>query len=94
VAILGAAGFAVQRIDVSSVRFGVSGSDAAVAHSAIEDVNRDGIPDIVLHFRTRELGIAAGLPRGSSVSLQLTGVTVDGVAIEGTDTVRVTGPGR
>ena len=94
VAVLGSPGFDAQRIDPASVRFGAAGVESAPVKSAVEDTDGDGVPDMVLHFRTRALGIPAGLSRGSTVSLQLTGLTLDGVSIAGAAAARIVGPGR
>jgi len=51
----------------------------------LEDVDRDGDLDLVLHFDTRRTGIDAGDARAC-----LTGRTLDGTAIEGCDAVRTT----
>src|SRR5262245_11114123 len=53
VAILGSTDFDVSSIDPATVRFGVSGVEAAPVHSHLEDVNGDGLSDLVFHFATR-----------------------------------------
>ena len=60
VAILGAADFDVMTIDGQSLAFGPDG--ASIAHKKVhyEDVNTDGIMDLLAHFRTQETGIASG----------------------------------
>ena len=51
----------------------------AVPYSAgLHDLNGDGRLDAVYHFRVQEAGLACG-----EVSAALTGVTIDGVRIEG-----------
>jgi sugar lactone lactonase YvrE len=94
VAVVGSPGFDARRIDPASVRFGAAGVQSAPVKSAVDDIDGDGWPDMVLHFRTRALGIPAGLSRGSTVALQLTGLTLDGVSIAGAAAARVVGPGR
>jgi hypothetical protein len=56
----------------------------------IEDLNGDGIDDMVLHFREGELGIATGTPGNTILSLTLTGQLLDGAYFEGVDDVRIT----
>lgn len=49
-----------------------------------EDVDGDGDTDRVFHFRLGDTGLTCDSTEGS-----LTGETVDGQAIDGTDTVRI-----
>jgi hypothetical protein len=72
------------------MRFGVTGVEAAPAHSHVEDVNGDGRLDMVFQFPTSALGIPSGLPGDSLVPLKLTGQTVGGQAIEGEEVARTT----
>ena len=69
-------------VDVTSARFGPVGA-TAVHGGHIEDVNDDGNFDLVLHFKTLETGIACG-----DTAASLTGTTLGGQAIRGTDSVR------
>ena len=50
----------------------------------MEDVDGDGDEDLLLHFKTQELNLAE-----DSTEATLTGETLDGVQIEGTDTVNI-----
>lgn len=59
VAILGSASLDVQAINASSVRLGV-GQALPRGASQIQDVNGDGVPDMMLQFATREAGIECG----------------------------------
>ena len=90
VAVLGSAGFDVTRIDLVTVRFGVTGTEAASTQSSVEDANGDGRPDMVFHFPTQMLGIPPTTPGGSLLPLKLTGRTLDGQAIAGEDVARIT----
>jgi hypothetical protein len=81
VAILGSSRLDVSTVVVSSVRFGPSGS-SPVQGSHIADVDGDGEPDLVMHFRTAETGIACG-----DTSAGLTGSTTDGRRFNGQDSI-------
>jgi Abnormal spindle-like microcephaly-assoc'd, ASPM-SPD-2-Hydin len=85
VAILSSRTFnAVALIDQTSLTFGHSGDEASLAFCNAEDVNRDGLPDLVCHFNTR----SAGFVSGDTVGV-LKGKTVDGIPVRGTDSVRI-----
>lgn len=65
VAILGADGFDVADIDVTSIAFGPGG--ALAAHdlaqpigSHLEDSNGDGRTDLILHFHAQDVGLSIG----------------------------------
>ncbi len=91
VAVLGSADFDATTIDPATVRFGVSGTEAAPAHGGhVEDVNGDGVLDMVFEFPSTMLGIPATTPGGSAVPLKLTGKTVDGQAFQGEDVAQIT----
>jgi hypothetical protein len=93
VAILGAENFDVSIIDPSSLRFGPMEShpahrlgDPFVLTHHLKDVNLDGRPDLVAHFRTWLSGIECGDPDAT-----LTGSTVDGQPFAAADTIRTVG---
>jgi glucose/arabinose dehydrogenase len=86
VAILTTATFDAATVEASTVRFGATGHEAAPRHFALEDVNRDGRADLVLQYRTQLTGIVCG-----TTSATLTGTTIDGVTLTGTDSVRTVG---
>ena len=73
-------------VDKTSLTFGRTGDE----HSLVfcnkngEDVNDDGLLDLVCHFKTKLTGFQIGDTVGT-----LKGQTVNGVPIEGQDTVRI-----
>jgi hypothetical protein len=88
VAILGSDTFDVADVDVTTLAFGPSA--AAPAHNAgghQEDLNHDGLTDLVSHYRTDETGIAFG-----NVEVCVTGEKLDGTPFEGCSSVEVLAP--
>lgn len=74
-------------IDLETLRF--AGAQLRVKpngsfQASEEDVNGDGILDLLLHFETQELDLTA-----DDVSATLTGQLTDGTLFIGTDTIRV-----
>jgi len=59
VAILGSADLAVSTVDLTTVRFGPGGAEN-VGRPQYRDLNGDGIPDLVLQFRTEAVGFPCG----------------------------------
>ena len=85
VAILGSADFSVMDLNRTTLRFGHCGNEGAAASTFdIKDVNRDGIPDLVSHFRTQD----TNLLMGDTVAC-LVGATEDGKMVHGTDVVKI-----
>lgn len=93
VAILGSSTFDASTVDVSSVLLGPGnaavfgpGSPSFNGQMDLEDVNNDGFPDLVLHFRSQQIGVQC-----TDTSLLLTGKTQNGTAIRGTEAIQITG---
>ncbi len=87
VAILSTPDFdAPTEVDRDSLTFGRTGDESSLAfcNRGSEDVNGDGLPDLVCHFHTQGTGFQCGDTEGV-----LRGETLDGVPIEGTDSVRI-----
>jgi hypothetical protein len=77
-------------VDPSSVSLGIEANEAKTeAYSSInhaEDVDQDGDLDLIVHFRIQETGIMCG-----DNKMVLTGKTLSGQEIEGSDSIRVVG---
>jgi len=80
VAVLTTEEFDARSVDPVNVVF----AGASPVHWALEDVDGDGDVDLVLHFKTQNLGLDA-----DSTEATLTGSTGDGQDIQGTDGVRI-----
>ena len=80
VAVLGSADFTMHDMDLTTIVF----AGASPARCSFEDVNLDGHVDLVCHFRTQNLNLTT-----SSTQATLTGETLGGTPIEGTDSVRI-----
>jgi len=86
VALLGSDTFDIADIDVSTLAFGPSGASIAHMHGHLQDVNLDGFMDLVTHYRTQDTGIVCG-----DESATLTGETLDGQPLEGSDSINTVG---
>jgi len=94
VAVLGDAAFDVTTLDQASVRFGPAGatplhagegpgaSDPATKTAGPADLDGDGDLDLMLRFRLRETGLGP-----ADTEATLTGTTLDGREVYGTDTL-------
>ena len=85
VAILSTETFDATTVDIGSVRFAgamVSVKKNGEYHASYEDVNDDGLIDLVLHFDTQSLQLS-----DSSTETTLSGVTASGRCISGTDEI-------
>jgi hypothetical protein len=87
VAILLTSSFDATTVDPASMCFGDAESpaerDCIALNRSIEDVNGDGRPDLMLHFKTKQTGIDPG-----NTQACLTGMTFSGVSIEGCDSIK------
>jgi probable HAF family extracellular repeat protein len=86
VAILTTDAFDANTVDAATVRLGPTGAEAVPVRVAIEDVNHDGLSDLLLHFNTQDTGIECG-----ATSLSLTGQTFSGQGIRGADSIVTVG---
>jgi hypothetical protein len=90
VAVLSTSTFDATTLDISSIRFAgapVNSRMNGTFQYSFEDVNFDGLPDLVLHFATQMLVLDS-----SSTSATLTGTTTNGRCVSGTDSVRIVPP--
>ena len=83
VAILGSDTFDPDEVDVSTLAFGPSG--AAATGSDPEDVNDDGLTDLVSSYLQDETGIVPG-----DTEACLTGELLDGTPFEACDSIEIT----
>lgn len=86
VAILSTPSFnAVTEVNTQSLSFGRTGNEASLAFcdAAGEDVNDDGLADLVCHFNTQQTGFMAG-----DSSAVLKGKTLTGRTIQGQEVIR------
>jgi len=84
VVLLSSSTFSASTVDFSTVTFGPD--DAIPVHKKphFEDVNNDGLVDMVLHFKTKEIGIEQ-----VTTELCLKAQTFGGTAVEGCDDIVV-----
>jgi probable HAF family extracellular repeat protein len=80
--------YAPDKVDLTSLTFGRTGNEHSLDFCTIEDVNRDGVADVVGHFDTQTTGFQKGDTKG-----YLKGKTKDGIAFSGSDSVRIV-PGK
>jgi hypothetical protein len=83
VAVLTTETFDATQIDPLTVVFGPGEASESHGRSHIEDVDKDGDADLVLHFRVQESGIQC-----SDTEATLSGETFDGRPITGSDAIR------
>jgi predicted outer membrane repeat protein len=88
VVVFGSDALDVGAIDPTTLSFGPGAARIAHLRGHAQDVDGDAIVDLVLHFRTRDVGIGCA---DEPIVLHLTGETVDGRAFEGVDSIRTVG---
>jgi hypothetical protein len=85
VAILSTVDFAApSMVDTISLTFGKTGDEVSLALCNNEDINADGLADLMCHFYTQFTGFQVGDTEGI-----LKGQTIDGIPIEGFDSVNI-----
>ena len=82
VSILSDSTFDATTVDRSTVVF--AGASPLLIGQTPEDINYDGLLDVVLHFKTQELNLQPG-----DTEACLTGKTLSGQEFEGCDSVRI-----
>jgi hypothetical protein len=85
VAVLTTDDFDASTVDPDTVLF----AGAMPLRWAVEDVDGDGDVDLLFHFKTQELDLDDNSPEAT-----LSGESLDGVQIEGTDTVNIVPKGK
>jgi len=77
---------ALQMVNKDSLTFGRTGDEDSLAFCNYrgEDINGDGLKDLVCHFYTEDTGFLCGDTEGV-----LKGMTMDGTPIEGKDSVKI-----
>ncbi len=86
VAILSTAFFNATTVNASTVRFGRTGTEAASVFFTLKDVDGNGDIDMLLRFNIQDTGIQC-----SDTEAVLTGKTLSGQAIEGSDSIKTVG---
>lgn len=88
VAVMTTDDFDATTVDPLSIEFGPEGAKEAHERGHIEDADGDGDLDMVLHFRIQKTGIQCG-----DIEAGLTGKTIEGQDIAGTDAIQTVGCG-
>ena len=78
VAILSTNTFNASNVNPLTVRFGRTGTEASPLHWTLQDVNGDGLSDLVLQFSTQSTRLQAG-----DTQATLMGMTSDGTPFRG-----------
>ncbi len=89
VALLSTERLDASSVDVATLRLAdAEGSDGVPPKRArLKDVNRDGVADLMMYFRNRDL-VRAGVLSSSTTSVELTALTLEGVPVRGADDVK------
>ncbi|MEX2270036.1 MAG: hypothetical protein WD690_01105 [Vicinamibacterales bacterium] len=86
VAILSTAGFDATTVDPTTIRIGPAGSEAEPVRTMSDDVNKDGRSDLMMLVRIQDMKVKCG-----DKIIRLTGKTMNGTAIEGSEAVTTSG---
>jgi hypothetical protein len=86
VSLLSSSTFDATQVYIPSLRFGRAGTEAPIVTHSYQDTNGDGRLDLVMQFRTQSTGIQCG-----DTTAKLTGQTVGGAQITGSDVIRTVG---
>ena len=78
--------FNATAVDKKTVRFGLTGTEAAPTKASLEDIDGDGDMDMIFTFNIKDTLLTCG-----SISAALTGKTRSGQSIEGSDSIRTVG---
>jgi hypothetical protein len=85
VAILTTTDFDATLVDAATVRFGPNAARNS-SPATLQDINGDGKPDLVLHFRDQDAGIGCG-----ATTATLTGKTLTQQSFGGSEAIRTVG---
>ena len=86
VAILTSQSFDASSVDMTSLRFGVTGAEATPHHVVLDDVDDDGDTDLLVFFRGPDTEVDC-----DTLFTYISGKTFTGQPIAGTDSVAVVG---
>jgi hypothetical protein len=86
VAILSTSTFDATKVNPLTVRFGRTGIEASPVHSSLQDVNGDGLLDMVLQFKVQNTGLQPGDGQATVM-----GRTSDGTPFRGLGAIQVIG---
>jgi hypothetical protein len=76
--------FDATKIDPTTVQFGPGGANVFRNKGHVEDINNDGVDDIVFHFITSDTGIEI-----DDTKAYIIGETVTGIFFKGSEPIRV-----
>lgn len=86
IAILTTEQFDATSIDMTSLRFGVTGEEAAALRAVLDDVDADGDIDLLVFFHTLDIDVGC-----EDLFTYISGVTVTGESIAGIDSIAMVG---
>ena len=86
VAVLSNPSFDARSLDPATVRFGPAEAPEIPERRQTQDINHDGLLDVVFRFTISATGIPCG-----ATSATLTGQTTGGISIQGSDSVNTVG---